>query len=63
MAFHLASSSGASAVPSFGFTVIEKLARNNFPLWKMQVLSALKGAQLANFIDSTAEPPSPFLES
>ncbi|XP_021321638.1 uncharacterized protein LOC110437500 [Sorghum bicolor] len=62
MAFHLASSSGASTVPSFGFSVTEKLAHNNYPMWKMQVLSALKGAQLASFINSEAKPPSSFLE-
>lgn len=62
MAFHLALSSAASVAPSFGFSVTEKLARNNFPMWRMQVESALKGAQLATFIEASTVAPSPFLE-
>jgi len=64
MAFpHLASSSNAHVAPSFGFSVTEKLARNNYPLWKLQVSSALKGAQVASFIQPDAEPPTPFLKT
>lgn len=43
--------------------VTEKLTRNNHPIWKMQVLSALKGAQLAFYLDTATQPPTPFLES
>jgi hypothetical protein len=63
MAFpHLASSSAVSTAPSFGFSMTEKLACNNHPLWKMQILSALKGAQLASYINPTVQPLAPFLE-
>ncbi|CAN6179359.1 unnamed protein product [Urochloa humidicola] len=50
-------SSASAAAPSLGFPVTEKLAKNNFQLWKAQVLSALRGAQMAGFIDSSAAPP------
>jgi hypothetical protein len=59
---HLASSSSASAAPSLGFSVTEKLAWNNCQLWKLQVTSALKGAQVASFILPDAAPPAPFLK-
>ena len=63
MAFpRLASSSNASFVPFFAFTVTEKLARNNYPIWKLQVMSALRGAQVASFIESTMVPLEPFLK-
>jgi hypothetical protein len=40
------------------YPVTEKLARNNFPLWKAQVLSAIKGAQVAHYLDkNTPVPP------
>lgn len=61
MAFHLALSSAASVPPSFGFSVTEKLTRNNYPIWQLQVMSTLKGAQLASYINSNVEPLSPFL--
>ena len=64
MAFHLASSSsGAPSVPSFGFSVTKKLDRKNFPMWKLQVSSALKGAQLFSFIGPDSNRLSPFLEA
>jgi len=64
MAFQLASSSsGVSSVPSFGFSVTEKLDQKNFPMWKLQVSSALKGAQLFSFIGPNSNPLSPFLEA
>jgi hypothetical protein len=64
MAFpHLASSSNASAAPSFAYTVTKKLARNNYQLWKLQVTSALRGAQVASYILPTVAPPPPFLKA
>ncbi|WVZ97946.1 hypothetical protein U9M48_043442 [Paspalum notatum var. saurae] len=39
------------------FPVNEKLARNNFPLWKAQVLAVLRGAQMAGFLDGTNKAP------
>ena len=41
-----------------GCPVTEKLGKNNFPLWRAQVLSALRGAQAAHYLDpNTAVPP------
>jgi hypothetical protein len=51
-------SSTAAVVPSLGFPVTEKLAKDNFQMWKAQVISALCGAQMASFIDSSAAAPS-----
>jgi hypothetical protein len=62
MAFHaLASSSGASSIPSIIFPITKKLSKSNHPTWRMQVLSTLCGAHMATFIEGTAAPPSPFL--
>ncbi|XP_066385230.1 uncharacterized protein [Miscanthus floridulus] len=64
MVFQLASSlSSASSIISFIFSMTEKLDRKNFPMWKLQVSSALKGAQLFSFIGPNSNPPSPFLEA
>lgn len=40
-----------------GCPVTEKLSKNNFPLWSMQVLSALRGCQLEHYIEPEAEAP------
>jgi hypothetical protein len=56
------SSSVAPAAPSIAFSVSKKLTRNNHPLWRAQVLAAIRGAQLASFISPTTKPPSPFLD-
>jgi len=56
------SSSQSSAFLGLAFIpVIEKLNRNNFQPWKSQVLSAIRGAQAAKFIQPGVEPPSEFL--
>ncbi|CAO2206282.1 unnamed protein product [Urochloa humidicola] len=47
------SSSASAAALSLGYPVTEKLTRNNHPLWKAQVQSALKGTQVAHFLSST----------
>jgi hypothetical protein len=39
-----------------GCPISEKLAKNNFPLWKMQMLSALYGCQLEHYLN-TKPPP------
>ena len=54
----LPSSSAASASPSFGYPVTEKLTRNNFREWRAQILSALRGAQLAGYLDGTIDKPA-----
>lgn len=62
MAFHtLASSSGGSSAPAIIFPITEKLTKGNYPTWRMQALSTLRGAQMASVIEGTAAPPSPFL--
>lgn len=59
----MSSSSSSIAANPFQFSLIgcpvtKKLSKNNFPLWKMQVLSALCGCQLEHFIQpETAAPP------
>jgi hypothetical protein len=46
------------AVYTLGYPVTEKLARNNFPLWKAHVLLAIKRAQVAHYLDkNTPVPP------
>jgi hypothetical protein len=58
----LPSSSAASAAISLGFLLVtEKLSRNNHQMWKAQVLSALRGAQVASYIDPVVQPPPLFL--
>lgn len=50
-------SSGVSAAPSIGFPVTEKLTRANYREWRAQVWSALRGAQLAGYVNGTAVQP------
>jgi hypothetical protein len=63
MAFpHLASSSNTSVAPSFAYTITEKLARNNYQIWKLQVMVTLRGAQVASFIEADTVPLERFLK-
>jgi hypothetical protein len=58
------SSSGLSAslsLAAFLPPVTEKLHRANHQSWKAQMLSALRGAQLADWLEINAEPPAKFL--
>jgi len=61
----LASSSTAAALAAFSplgiFPVTEKLTRNNHPMWKLQVLSSLHGAEMEKFIDPAEKPPEKFI--
>ncbi|WVZ68483.1 hypothetical protein U9M48_017417 [Paspalum notatum var. saurae] len=52
----MASSSSTGSTPALQL-VTEKLSRNNFPLWKAQVLAVLRGAQMAGFLDGTNKAP------
>ena len=36
----------------------EKLTRDSYPLWRAQVMSSLRGAQLDGFFDGTEAKPS-----
>jgi hypothetical protein len=62
MAF-ASSSSAASVVPLLAtfLPLSEKLTQSNHQLWRAQVLSAVRGAWLAEFIAPFAKPPSEFL--
>jgi hypothetical protein len=40
----------SAALPALGYPVTEKLAKNNFSLWKAQVTSALRGAQMMGYV-------------
>lgn len=56
-------SSAASALQSLVtfLPTNEKLTRANYPSWKAQVVSALKGTRLLGFIDPAAAPPATHL--
>lgn len=38
--------------------VTDKLGKNNFPFWSMQVLSAIRGTQLGHYLDPETVPPT-----
>ncbi|XP_021321744.1 uncharacterized protein LOC110437591 [Sorghum bicolor] len=61
----LPSSSTAAALASFSpldlFPVTEKLTRNNHPMWKLQVLSGLRGAKMEKYIDLAERPPEKYI--
>jgi hypothetical protein len=50
----LPGSFGSFLVPAYGYPVTEKLTKNNFQLWRAQVMSALRGLQVAHFITTDA---------
>ena len=57
----MSSSSSSSGSGSGGLqhgSVTEKLGRDNFPLWKAQVMPPLRSNQLTSFLDRTAKMPS-----
>lgn len=59
----MATPSAAYAAPS-SFTFIpitKKLSQNNHQMWRAQVLSAIRGAQMAKLIKSTVQPLAPYL--
>jgi hypothetical protein len=43
----------SAALPALGYPVTEKLAKNNFSLWKAQVTSALRGAQMMGYVNGS----------
>ena len=52
------SSSSGLAASVLGHPITEKLAKNNYALWKLQVLPAVRGAQLTGYLDGkTVAPP------
>ncbi|KAM3333083.1 hypothetical protein ACQJBY_028287 [Aegilops geniculata] len=53
------SSTMASSLAALGHTITEKLARDNFLVWKAQVLPHVRAAGLMGYLDGTmAEPPA-----
>ncbi|CAN6278793.1 unnamed protein product [Urochloa humidicola] len=58
----MASSSSTVLPAPLGHPVTEKLTRNNFPLWKAQVMPAIRGAQLEGFLDGTVAAPAKTIE-
>jgi hypothetical protein len=53
---HLAMSI-SSSTPSLGQPISEKLTRENFILWKAQIVPIMRGAQLFGFLDGTTVEP------
>ena len=54
----MASSSSYPAPPaSFSIPITEKLAENNYVIWQLQVLPAVRGSQMEGFLDGTTEAP------
>lgn len=51
-------SSASAAAPSIGYPILEKLTRSNHLLWKAQVISALRGAQLGGYVDGEIKEPA-----
>lgn len=54
----MAPSFASAAAQPIGFPVTEKLTRSNHAMWKPQVWSALRGAQLAGYVDGTIKEPA-----
>ena len=43
---------------TFGHPISEKLTRDNYVVWKAQVLPAVRGARLTGYLDGTTPEPS-----
>jgi hypothetical protein len=57
----MVSSSSSSSTP-LGPPVAEKLTRENYFLWKAQVLPAIRGAQLMEYLDGYKKAPAETIE-
>jgi hypothetical protein len=59
-------STSAAAATNFptplGPKVTEKLTRDNYVLWKAQVLPLIRGARLMGFLDGTVKQPEETIE-
>ena len=58
MANSTAASSSRLGNNSFGNGVTERLTKSNHVLWKAQVLSAIRGAQMESFLDIKIAAPA-----
>uniref|UniRef100_A0A0A8YJE7 Retrotransposon Copia-like N-terminal domain-containing protein n=1 Tax=Arundo donax TaxID=35708 RepID=A0A0A8YJE7_ARUDO len=54
----MASSSSNLTTNAIGHAMTERLTKTNYPLWKIQVLPALHGAQLIGYIDGLIQAPA-----
>jgi hypothetical protein len=50
----MASSSSNGILPPLGAKISEKLTRENYLLWKAQVMPAIHGAKLVPILDGTS---------
>lgn len=57
------SSSSTAAAPNLGSLPSEKLTRENYTLWKAQVLPAIRGARMIGLLDGTEAAPPEKLEA
>jgi hypothetical protein len=48
----------SAALPALVYPVTEKFAKNNFSLWKAQVTSALRGAQMMGYVNGSIKVPA-----
>lgn len=58
----MASPSQTHGAPTLGPPVSEKLTKDNFCLWKAQVLPAIRGAQLMGILEGKVPAPSQTIE-
>ncbi|EAY93156.1 hypothetical protein OsI_14962 [Oryza sativa Indica Group] len=58
----MASSSGAAVNPLFGQAILEKLTKNNFSLWKTQILPVIRGARMEGYLTGATQVPSVEIE-
>jgi hypothetical protein len=62
----LASSSSSSStftsLPSLGHKVSEKLTRDNYLLWRAQVMPPIRAAQLEGILDGSIKAPAKMVE-
>jgi hypothetical protein len=56
------SSLSLPATNSIGQLVSEKLCRENYILWKAQVLATMRGAHLYEFLDGTSKAPDEMIQ-
>jgi hypothetical protein len=56
------SSSTASSLPPLGAKVSEKLTRENYLLWKAQVMPSICGADLVPILTGKSQEPEPTME-
>jgi hypothetical protein len=62
MAASSSSSSGHSHHSPFGPAISEKLTRDNFLLWKAQIMPGIRAAQYEGYLDGTKPAPAKLVE-